>query len=132
MSEKCITTKSMNLYKKAWPCAAAGWHLSQMEAWWTQVAALCPQSFRFTWLGKHTFRNTNCPMMLLNTSSWAPHAVRPNRSKCQILEQRKVYWRLSMGLGRLCLRKPELLEGFQKDIFKGKVRKGRGWLLQSS
>ena len=27
---------------------------------------------------------------------------------------------------------PELPKGFQQSIFKGKVRKGRGWLLQTS
>ena len=37
-----------------------------------------------------------------------------------------------MGLGGLCLKNPELREGFQKDIFKGKVTERRGWLLQSS
>ena len=36
------------------------------------------------------------------------------------------------GGGWLVPRKPQIPEGFQQSTFKGKVREGRGWLLETS
>ena len=52
--------------------------------------------------------------------------VRPNTRKHCSLELRKVYCRTEQGDGCLCPPNPELLEGFQKSTYEGRVKEGRG------
>ena len=56
-----------------------------------------------------------------------------NKPKCRSLEQMKVYCRTMQGdLWLLPPRYPQLPEPKLQSIFKGKVREGHGWLLQTS
>ena len=59
--------------------------------------------------------------MLLNASSWALCTVRPNKQKCRSLEQRKVYCRPSKENRWFVLKRPELPDGFQGEVFIGKI-----------
>ena len=62
--------------------------------------------------------------VLLNASSCALCAMRPNKPKHRILEQRKIFAGSCRENGWLVPKKnPKLSEGFQQSIFKEKVRK---------
>ena len=76
----------------------------------------------------------NCYVyMLLNASSYAQSTVRPNKSKCWSLDQKKVYCMAkNKETGDLCPQIPELLEGFQQSTFKGKLREVHNKLLLTS
>ena len=60
--------------------------------------------------------------LLLNTSLCARRTVRPNKLKCGSLEQRKVYSQVKQGKRVACAKKPELPDGFQWEVLKGKFR----------
>ena len=62
--------------------------------------------------------------LLPNAGLCAQHTVRPNKTKCQSLEQRKVYCRAKQGERVACAQNPKLPEGFQQSIFRSQVRAG--------
>ena len=65
-----------------------------------------------------------------SVSIW--HRVSPKKLNRQSLAQRKVYCRDTRGEWVARAFKSWTPRGFQQNIFKGKVREGCGWLLQTS
>ena len=67
------------------------------------------------------FSSSTINCLFLSPSSCAWSTVRPNKPKHWSLEQRKFMQGPSKENGWFILKRPELLEGFQRRVFRGKI-----------